>query len=227
MQIKPLDSFITTTDDSFLKRFLIFSIGVSAWALAQYKLRIVFEPQFNYLQSFFSTDYKIFASHIFSHALPVFICCMISLYILLKKGVCNPLSIGLLRKNSWVEGAIWGIVSSVVIIAMAKYMGIDFGFEPKYQKAFGDIVSNSSEELVYRVFIFSLSAYTFRGRAAGVLLTAILFGVVHNQYPPLFQFGVGIGSICFSLSYLRTYNIAAPILAHQFADMILDTIIMV
>ena len=105
-------------------------------------------------------------------------------------------------------------------------MGYKWGFNFQPQKILGNIVSNSYEEFVYRFFFFWISCYLFKNKKwIPIILVNIAFGLVHDQYPIIIQATVAIAGVCFSLAYLRAKSLLAAILAHQIADMILDTIL--
>lgn len=105
-------------------------------------------------------------------------------------------------------------------------MGYHIGFAPDIQKTFGNLISNSYEELIYRVFLLLIITYAFKRISIGVLLSAFFFALVHNQYPLIGQVTVGLAGICFSLAYIRTNNICAALIAHQTSDIVLDTILL-
>ena len=102
---------------------------------------------------------------------------------------------------------------------------IQIGFNFNLQSILGNIVSNSYEEFTFRVFLLSISAYAFRNVWSGIFITSILFALMHAQYPLPMQILVGMVSLFFTLAYVRSKSFFAALLAHQLADMILDTIL--
>lgn len=124
------------------------------------------------------------------------------------------------------EGIFWGLLICVPTIALALNMDFHLGFAPNWQSILGNIISNSYEEFTYRIFLFSVAAYTFRRVWIGVLTSALLFASIHTQYPLSMQTIVALAAIFFSLAYVRSNSILSALLAHELSDTILDTILL-
>ena len=219
------NEFILENDDTFLKRSTILAFSILCWWASEYLLRPMLGSFILNAQSIWGKDYSMLGSHIFSQGLSVLAVSLILLVFFIKiKKIPRPqfyMDLKLITK----EGFLWGVISCLPVIPLALGMGFRIGFLLDSQKIIGNIFSNSYEEIIYRAFLFLIVTYTFKRVSIGILFSAILFGIVHNQYPISLQITVGFAGICFSLAYIRSNSILAALLAHQLADMILDSIL--
>lgn len=209
------------SQDSLLKRIILLIVAVSSWWAAEKYLRPLLGPVIQSLRSDFGN--ATFHQHLLSQSLPVDVTCLVLLILFIRlrifpsPGFKAPLSLIL------KEGLFWGTAICIPTILLALNLGFKIGFDLDIQNILGNFISNTYEEFTYRVFLFSVAAYAFRSLWMGILVTALLFAIIHTQYPASLQIVVGLASISFSVAYLRSGSILAAILAHQFSDMILDT----
>ncbi|MDP7322235.1 MAG: CPBP family intramembrane metalloprotease [Bacteriovoracaceae bacterium] len=216
-------NFIINKKESLSKRVALFLLIVGVWLLSEYFLRPFLGSIIQEIRNFFGGG--TFVQHIFSKSLPVDLICLVmliglyKLYIIPRPTLYNNLV------KSLKEGLIWGLLICVPTIPLALSLDFKLDFDINWPSILGNVISNSYEEITYRVFLFSIAAYTFRNIWISVLFVALLFALGHTQYPISMQIIVGIASVCFSMAYIRANSVFAAILAHQVSDMILDSIL--
>lgn len=225
MNLKKYDiQFILPTNDSVYKRGGIFTLTIAIWWLSEHFLRPLCGGIIQDLRDSFGNG--PFVQNVISQSLPVDIMCLI-LFIVFFRAKIIPLP-RIIEKLGVIfrEGVFWGLLICVPTIVLALNMGFHLGFAPNWQSILGNIISNSYEEFTYRVFLFSIAAYTFRRVWIGILISALLFASIHTQYPLSMQIIVALAAIFFSLAYIRSNSILSALLAHELSDAILDTILL-
>lgn len=202
----------------------IFFFVVATWWLSEHHLRPICGNAIQNIRNYFGNG--AFVQNVFSQSLPVDFMCLIMLIFFYRKRII-PLP-GIRGSFSVIarEGSIWGLLICAPTIPLALYLGFHLGFAPNWENIIGNIVSNSYEELTYRVFLFSITAYSFKNIWIAIVITALLFASIHTQYPLSMQVIVGLASIFFSLAYLKSATILSSLWAHQLSDMILDSILL-
>lgn len=220
----PKRSYFEGNADPLTKRVLVFSLSIATWWLTEKFLRPLSGDFIQSLRSLFGNS--AFIGHLFSQSLPVDIVCFFLLCLFCYLKILPPPQFKLNLNRIFKEGSFWALVISAITIPLALYLGFHLGFSPNWQSILGNIISNTYEEITYRVFLFSVSAYVFKNTWAGIITSATLFAVIHTQYPLLLQVDVGLAAIFFSLAYLRTNSLFTALWAHQLSDMILDSILL-
>ena len=226
MMIKKTNSdqdLLLNNNDSLIKRLTLFSFVILVcWASGEY-LMPLFMDKTQGLKSLIGNGPII--QNVLAQILPLTIVCS-ALYFLFRKANIIPKALFKGNFNTILkEGVLWAFITCVVTIALALQVGYKIGFNFNLQSILGNIVSNSYEEFTFRVFLLSISAYAFRNVWSGIFITSILFALMHAQYPLPMQILVGMVSLFFTLAYVRSKSFFAALLAHQLADMILDTIL--
>jgi membrane protease YdiL (CAAX protease family) len=209
--------------DSFIKRITLFSLAIGTWWSSEHYLRPLCGGPIQQARNYFGNG--PFIQNIFSQSLPTDIVCFAMLTGLCVANVLPAPKIRATFSTTAREGSFWGLLICIPTIFLAVHLGFHVGFEPNWQNILGNVISNSYEELTYRVFLFSIAAYTFKNIWIGVLIAAILFASIHTQYPISMQVIVGLASVFFSLAYIRSKTVFATLWAHQLSDMILDSIL--
>lgn len=215
--------------DDFLKKVSLKSTGLlilcfSFWWVMEFRLHPAVQGSIDKVRVFALPSCPVFSSHLL-HMLPMVVFLMLFLLFLVK--------VDWLKKpylfESWSgvlkEGFVWGLAACLFVVPVALGLGYKLGFEFHLEKAVGDVFSNTYEELVYRLFLFWVVKEYTNSKALGVLVSAFIFAYTHKQYPLQLQAVVFTAGLCFSMSYIRTRNITAPIFAHMVADLVLDTIL--
>lgn len=199
------------------------ALAVLAWWLSEHSLRPLCGDMIQQARNHLGDG--AFVQNVLSQSLPVDLVCFFMLIGFYRAGVL-PLP-GLQGRISMIakEGTIWGLLICGATIPLALSLGFKLGFAPNWQGMLGNLVSNSYEEMTYRVFIFSIAAYAFKNVWVGVFISAVLFALIHNQYPASLQFIVGLAGVFFSIAYIRSGSILAALWAHQLSDMILDSLL--
>lgn len=225
MSLKKYDAqFILPTGDSVYKRGVIFAVTIAIWWLSEHFLRPYCGDAIQGLRDRFGNGPLV--QNLISQSLPVDLTCLVLFVVFFRaKIIPMPKIVGNLGVI-FREGLFWGLLIRVPTIILALNMGFHLGFVPNWQSILGNIISNSYEEFTYRIFLFSIAAYTFRRVWIGILISALLFASIHTQYPLAMQIIVALAAIFFSLAYVRTNSILAALLAHELSDAILDTILL-
>lgn len=216
--------FFLESKDGRAKRAILFLVAIAIWWMSEQFLRPVLGDSIQEIRNYFGNG--VFVRHVLSQSLPVDIVCFLMLVTFCAAGVIPKPQFGGSLSKVVKEGSVWGILICMPAIPLALYLGFKLGFAPNWQSILGNIVSNSYEELTYRVFLFSIAAYAFRNIWVGILVSAVLFAWIHNQYPVSMQIVVGLASMFFSFAYIRSRNVLAALWAHQLSDMILDSILL-
>lgn len=224
MIFKSLDqNFILKNEDGLFKRMALFTFALAAWWLSEHHLRPLCGGTIQQIRNYFGNS--VFIQNVFSQSLPVDLVCFLMLLGFYKAGILPlPTVRGRISKIA-KAGTFWGLLICLPTIPLALYLGFKLGFAPNWQSILGNVISNSYEELTYRVFLFSIAAYAFKNISAGVLISAVLFASIHTQYPVSMQFIVGLAAIFFSMAYIRSGTILSALWAHELSDMILDSIL--
>lgn len=124
-----------------------------------------------------------------------------------------------------VVGCIVGIGVSIVTSIVWIAMGHSIGFSFSAAKALGDAFSNMYEEISYRGLLFGAALYSMRRPALAMLFSGAVFAYTHQQYPLAFQVLIVFVGAAFAFGYMRTGSLWAAWVAHQFSDVVLDTIL--
>lgn len=88
------------------------------------------------------------------------------------------------------------------------------------------IVSSFGEEVVYRAFLINriteLVSDTRYGQMAAVLISTVIFGLVHFEWGPTGMVSTGLMGVVFGICYLKLKNkLWILVLAHAYLDTIL------
>ena len=165
------------------------------------------------------------AGHLIVWTLPMAIFSGIALVFLIKTRRFQPLSITRGGRRAVVDGLLGALFAIVVALLALPLLHLRFGFAFRGWEQAGDLVSNAYEELVARGLVFTAAWYALDSRMLAALISGLLFGLTHEQYPPLLRVLVGITGAVWSLVYARTGNFAAPWIAHEGADLVLGLIL--
>lgn len=131
------------------------------------------------------------------------------------------------RVPDWGPAIKWGLGLGLGLSAITAgiwfFVGPGFQVDLNFWKMGGNLVSNFYEELGYRVLLFGAGLYCFRSFLPAALLSSLAFGLSHTQYPMVFRLITVAMWTPVAYGYFRSRSVLAPWLAHQVADMLLDT----
>ncbi|WP_394833691.1 CPBP family intramembrane metalloprotease [Pendulispora rubella] len=171
-------------------------------------------------------DARTVAGHVLVWTFPMAIFSGITLAFLIRSRRFEPLSLTRDLRRA-VTDALWAtLIGVVAVVAVAKGMGLPFGFRIRGWVLAANVVSNGYEELVERGLIFTAAWYALGSRLAAALFSGLVFALGHEQYPLPLRAVVAFGGFIWSWIYARTGNFLAPWLSHQLADMVLDVILL-
>jgi len=216
--------FLIKNSDSHLKRALILIFTIAIWWLSEHYLR-------PYCGDFFSEIRKSlgdgpFVRHVVSQSLPVDLTLFVLFLIYYKFNIIPAPHFRAKASVIFREGFLWGLLICIPTIPIALQLGFHLGFAPNWQSIAGNIISNFYEEFSYRFVLFSVAAYAFNNIWAGAIISALMFAVVHTQYPLTLQIVTGLAGLFFSIAYLRSGSLFAALVGHELADAILDSILL-
>ena len=120
-----------------------------------------------------------------------------------------------------------GLVATAAALALGSFAVLASGgpvWHPSPWLMLGNVFSNLYEEIEYRGFLLLAFRSATRSDAAAVVISSALFGIVHGPNPVM-VIGAGLVGVIFAVAYRSSGSLAAPWLAHQVSDMVLDTIV--
>jgi membrane protease YdiL (CAAX protease family) len=80
------------------------------------------------------------------------------------------------------------------------------------------VLAPAAEELVFRGVLFSRIAGTRLGPAGAIVIPAVLFALVHVQYPPAEMMLVAVDGLFYGLVRWRTGSVFVPMLLHSLGN---------
>jgi membrane protease YdiL (CAAX protease family) len=75
-----------------------------------------------------------------------------------------------------------------------------------------------SEEVVFRFYLINLFLLRRRSLAMAVLLSTLIFAVIHWSYGPGVTIFAALAGLIFASLYIATGNLAGPVIAHAGFD---------
>ena len=167
----------------------------------------------------------LFFRHLLTFSLPHALLSLAAIFVLIRFGALRGLS---LRRNAVpavLEGAAGALVLVLVVIGIWIAMGKGLGLKIDGWGILGNLFSNAYEEVVFRGLLLGSLAYAFRRASPAVLLSALAFAGTHWSYPLPLVGATAVAGLIFGVVYVRTGNLLAPWIAHQLADLVLDSIL--
>ena len=184
-------------------------------------------------------DYEgiwIVFEHVFLYTTFTTLLCLLSWYFLYKKQFFPSV------KNYFIfnkKSLIYGIVSGLAMFIFNLILGFllinfaDFdgsiGYNPLFLKDYwiiiGNIFSNFYEEFIYSVFLLLSFKYTFNKNWIAIILTGLIFGLIHTQYPIHFRMVLSIFGFVTSWVVIKTNSIWAAWLSHMLVDILMALLI--
>ena len=134
-----------------------------------------------------------------------------------------------LRKNihqTLKQGLVTGTcLALATLVSMPPLYGLEMQFHANPWSIVGNAFSNTYEEIVYRGLIFTSVQSCTGSPWAGIMVSGLAFGYVHDDYPLGVRLAVGITGGILAWIYSRTGNFVGPVWAHDIADWIVDLFI--
>lgn len=157
--------------------------------------------------------------------------CLVVWWALARRGlVVRPVeSFGFRHKEKAILG--WGFLSGLAVFALSLGAAVVVIPEDKLVLGLffsgwvivGNLFSNLYEEIIYRGLLLVAVGRALDSRILAVVLTSVLFGAVHTQYPLSGRIVVGVMGAVAGLAYLKTGSLWAAWLNHMTVDVLMDT----
>ncbi len=174
--------------------------------------------------------------HIFLYTTFTAILCLLLWYVLYKKQLFPSLkSYFIFNKKSLLYGVISGlsifIFNMIIAFLLIKFTDLEglIGFNSQFLKDYwliiGNIFSNFYEELIFSVFLLISFRYTFKKSWIAIILTGLIFGFIHTQYPIHFRIVLSIAGFITSWVVIKTNSIWAAWLNHMLVDVLMGLFI--
>lgn len=206
---------------NFKQRAFVLVSSISVWLFAF----LIFKP---WIVGFYSDYFKsfddgsrLFLKHTFIFSTPTAIVCLLWIVLLQKLKLIEPIKISL-NKKIFLSSVLWGLGVAIFTLAIAPLLGMDYGYHFNPWSIAGNFTSNFCEEIIFRGLLLFAIWSALDSKTLAIILTGIIFGLTHEQYPWLIKVYIAlIGSL---LSYLTTKekNILPAIIVHDISDWILD-----
>ena len=217
---------------SFSKRILVLCISIiillaHIWVSPEIRetIRAFFDyPEYKGIWSTFE--------HIFLYTTFTTLLCLLSWYILYKKQFFPSVkSYFIFDKKSLLYGVISGLsmffFNMILAIILFKFTETEgsIGYNPEFLGDYwiyiGNIFSNFYEEFIYSVFLLISFKYTFKKNWIAIILTGLIFGLIHTQYPIHFRMVLSIFGFVTSWVVIKTNSIWAAWLSHMLVDILM------
>ena len=174
--------------------------------------------------------------HVFLYTTFTALLCLLSWHILYKKQMFPSIkSYFIFNEKAILYGTISGLSMFVfnVILAFLLIKFADFegsiGYSPQFLKDYwiymGNIFSNFYEEFIYSGFLLISFIYTFKKNWIAIILTGLIFGFFHTQYPISFRIVLSIAGFVTSWVVIKTNSIWAAWLNHMLVDVLMGLFI--
>jgi membrane protease YdiL (CAAX protease family) len=174
--------------------------------------------------------------HIFLYTTFTAILCFLFWYILYKKQFFPSVkSYFIFNKKSFLYGIISGLSIFIFNIIIAFFLikftdlegliGYNTQFLRDYWTIIGNIFSNFYEEFIYSGFLLISFRYIFKKNWIAIILTGLIFGFIHTQYPIPFRIVLSISGFITSWVVIKTNSIWAAWLNHMLVDVLMGLFI--
>ena len=174
--------------------------------------------------------------HIFLYTTFTTILCLFAWYILYKKQFFPSIkSYFIFNKKSLLYGIISGLsiffFNMIIGVLLIKFTNLEgsIGYNPQFLKDYwiiiGNIFSNFYEEFIYSVFLLISVKYIFNKNWIAIILTGLIFGFIHTQYPISFRIVLSIAGFITSWVVIKTNSIWAAWLNHMLVDVLMGLFI--
>ena len=147
---------------------------------------------------------------------------VLAIFLLVKAKIFRSPSLKQNAKSAALQGLTVGLIILVLSIGFRFLVGSRFHLNFDLWEYGGNLFSNAYEEIFYRGLMFVGVLAFFRRAWPAAILSGLLFGLTHTQYPLGIQLGVAVIGVAFGFLYYRSGNLIAPWIAHQVGDL-LDT----
>lgn len=203
------------------KKIFVFISSINVWLFAF----LVFKP---WIVGFYSGYFKhlnegpkLFLKHTFIFSTPTAFICL-AWILLLQHLKLIPIINLKLSKKSVFSGFVWGIGITIVTLAIAPLLGMSYGLHFNPWSIAGNFTSNFCEEIIFRGLLFFALWSSIGSKPLSILLSGIIFGLTHEQYPWLIKGYISLIGCLLSYMTAQENNLIPAVIAHDISDWILD-----
>ncbi len=171
-----------------------------------------------------------FAGMFLPHALlyttlPALVCALLWL-ILVKLRFIPSFALGNLKRSMMlgVPGGLIAIIAVLPLAWLALPAGSVHWIPPNWSSIAGNVFSNFYEEFIFRGFLL-VALRRAVGFWPAAIISSLLWGLSHTQYPLLLQLSIVATGIWFSWLARQVQSLSAPYIAHMVADVIGDSLV--
>ena len=216
----------STAGHSLARRIVLIGAAAAAYVVNFWPAPLLRDTVLN---AFGNPPYKgvwLLIPHLFLYTTLQALVCLLLWTALVRAGWMPKLQLSLRwRTFAWGLGA--GLFSIAVMVAFFFATGQAGAFHSPHVdpwNAGANIFSNFFEEYVYRGFILAALAAAL-GFWPAVILSSIMFGATHTQYPLVLQGMIAALAVVWAWAGKQGGGLLAPYTAHMTLDWILDPII--
>ena len=215
-----LDYFIDNTSVTWIKRIAAVVSCVLVYLIWIYVVSPLIQPVLWRMFEGLEGGPKRFVNHLLLYdSFLETVLSVIAIFLLVKAGIFRLPSLKRNIKPAISQGLIVGFILLILSMSLPFLMGSTFHIHFDVWEYGGNLFSNAYEEIFYRGFIFVGLLYFLRRAWPAIVISALMFGFIHTQYPLELKFIVFVVGIVFGFLYYRTGNLLAPWIAHQVADL--------
>jgi membrane protease YdiL (CAAX protease family) len=164
---------------------------------------------------------KLFLMHTFIFSTPTAFFCL-AWVLLLQYLKLIPIIRFKFSKKTVLSGFVWGIVITAVTLAIAPLLRMPYGFHFNPWSIAGNLTSNFCEEIIFRGLLFFALWISTGSKPLSILLSGIIFGLTHEQYPWLIKGYISMIGCLLSYMTAQGNNLIPAVIAHDISDWILD-----
>lgn len=160
--------------------------------------------------------------------------CLVAWIALANGGLVDPVLESFAVKGG-VKGILaWGLGGGVLfaalflplsLVVMPRTMYEVGPFLPSAWVVFGNLFSNLYEEIIYRGLMFNALARIMGARWPALLLSSVVFGAMHVQYPMSGQAMVAVMGLVMGCVYVKTKSLWGAWLSHMTVDVLFDVFV--
>jgi membrane protease YdiL (CAAX protease family) len=216
-----LDYFIDNTSVTWTKRIVAVVSCVLVYLVWRYVAIPYVQPVQRQMFAGLEGGLKRFVTNVILYNSFLYaVLSVIAIFLLIKAGIFRLPSLKRNLKSTIFQGLLVGFIILILSIGFQLLIGSRFHLNFDAWEFGGNLFSNAYEEIFYRGFIFVGLLYFFRRAWPAVIISGLMFGLTHTQYPLGQQMGVALIGAAFGFLYYRTGNLLAPWIAHQVVDLL-------
>ena len=158
--------------------------------------------------------------HALVFSLPTALLCGGWLVVLVRHGLVPAPAIHV----RWLRAGLTGAAIAVATVPLSPLLGLTLRLHVDWWSVAGNAFSNGYEEIIYRGLIFAACWAATSRRIVASVLSGVVFGLSHYQYPLILRAYVAVVGVVLALAMGPRREIGTAYVAHDIADWILDSL---